>query len=314
VTDTPDSLQIPGTEQTPGTEQIPGTERISDRYRELDAWPLEGAAHAMWEGQMDAVAAVRPALAAIVAAVEAAVPRLAAGGRLVYCGAGTSGRIGVQDGAELPPTFDWPESRLVLLMAGGEAAFTRSIENAEDDRAAAETAVAVNGIGENDVVLCVAASGNTPFTTAAVAAARTRGALTIGLANSGGGTLLMAAEHRILVETGPEVIAGSTRMKAGTAQKVVLNLFSTLVMVRLGRVHQGLMVDMLARNAKLRARAIRMLRHLTGRDDAAIEAALAATNGRVKPAVLVLHGLASDQAEACLEANGGRLRDALASL
>ena len=263
---------------------------------------------------MDAVAAVRGALPSIAAAAAAAVPLLSRGGRLVYCGAGTSGRIGVQDGAELPPTFDWPEDRLVLLMAGGETAFTRAIENAEDDRTAARAAVAANHVGPNDVVIGIAASGNTPFTVEAIVAARESGALTVGVANSPGGAVLAASAHPILVETGAEAIAGSTRMKAGTAQKAVLNLFSTLVMVQLGRVHAGLMVDMLARNAKLRDRAVRMLRHLTGRDDAAIRAALSEAGGRVKTAVLILHGLRRPQAEALLDECGGSLRTALARL
>ncbi|MCX7380531.1 MAG: N-acetylmuramic acid 6-phosphate etherase [Alphaproteobacteria bacterium] len=291
---------------------LPGTETLDPRYTHLDTWPPSARIEAMWEGQMAAVAAVRPALPAIAAASAAAATRLAAGGRLVYAGAGTSGRIGVQDGAELPPTFDWPVERIVMLMAGGAAAFTRSIENAEDDGAAAEAAVAEHGIGANDVVLGVAASGSTPFTTAAIRAARARGALTIGISNSAGGTLLAAAEHAILAETGAEVVAGSTRMKAGTAQKVVLNLFSTEVMIALGRVHQGLMVDMLAKNAKLRQRAIRMLRTLTGAPDAALEAALATADGNVKIAVLVLQGLDRTAAEALLTVHGGHLRAALA--
>jgi N-acetylmuramic acid 6-phosphate etherase len=294
--------------------RLPATETISERFRDLDSWSPAAALQALWEGQMDAVAAVRPALPALAAAAEAAADRLSRGGRLVYCGAGTSGRIGVQDGAELPPTFNWPEHRLVLLMAGGDSAFTRAIENAEDDRAAATAAIAAHVVGADDVVLGIAASGGTPFTVAAITAAGAAGALTIGVANSAGGALLDAAKHPILVETGPEAIAGSTRMKAGTAQKVVLNLFSTLVMVRLGRVHDGLMVDMLARNAKLRDRAARMLHHLTGRDDAAIRDALARADGRVKTAVLILRGLDRAAADALLERAGGTLRAALALL
>ncbi len=306
----PDSASRPAS--TAGA--LPGTEAVSPRFRDLDEWPAATILEAFWDGQMEAVAAVRAALPAIAAAAGAAVPRLARGGRLVYCGAGTSGRIGVQDGAELPPTFDWPENRLVLLMAGGAGAFTRAIENAEDDRAAAQAAIAEHRVGPDDVALGIAASGSTPFTVAAVAAARNAGALTIGIANSPGSALLDASEHPILAATGAEAIAGSTRMKAGTAQKVILNLFSSLVMVQLGRVHQGLMVDMLARNAKLRERAVRMLRHLTGRDDDALRAALAACGNRVKPAVLVLHGLTPEHADTLLARHGGRLRAALAQL
>jgi len=296
----------------PPLSPLPATEAISDRYRDLDAWASEAVLDALWEGQLAAVATVRPALPALAAAAEAAVPLLARGGRLVYCGAGTSGRIGVQDGAELPPTFDWPQDRLVLLMAGGDAAFTRSIENAEDDREAGIRRIGEHSVGVDDVVLGIAASGSTPFTAACLEEAGRRGALTIGIANSPGGAVLAAATHRILVETGAEAVAGSTRMKAGTAQKVVLNLFSTLVMVRLGRVYQGTMVDMLARNEKLRLRAIRMLRHLTGCDETAARATLDHTGGRVKPAVLVVRGLDVKAADEALRRHGGSLRAALA--
>ena len=292
---------------------LPATEAINPRYRDIDAWEPLAALQAMWEAQMAAAAAVQPALPALAAAASAAAARLAhPQGRLVYAGAGTSGRIGVQDGAELPPTFDWPQHRLVLLIAGGDQAFTRSIENAEDNREAGAQAIADHAIGTNDVVVATAASGSTPYTTAVIAAARARGALTIGLANSPGGTLLAAAEHPILVETGAEAIAGSTRMKAGTAQKIVLNLLSSQIMIQLGRVHLGLMVDMQAKNEKLRHRAVRMLRHLTGEpDEARLREALAAADNKVKTAVLIVHGLNRQEAEALLSRTGNRLRLAL---
>ncbi len=294
--------------------ELPATETILARYADLDAWPPGDMLAAMWEAQLAAVAAVRPALPAIEAACVAASARLAITGRLVMVGAGTSGRIGAQDGAELSPTFNWPQTRLLLLMAGGDIAFTKSVENAEDDRDAAIAAIATHGVGPDDVVIGLAASGSTPFTTAAIIAARAAGALTIGMSNAAGGALLTAAEHPILVETGGEVIAGSTRMKAGTAQKVVLNLLSSTVMVLLGHVHRGLMVDMQAKNAKLKLRAIRMLRTLTGCDETAATAALAATDGRIKPAVLVVHGLDAGAADAALAKHSGRLRRALGEI
>ena len=291
--------------------ELPATETILPRYADLDAWPPSDMLAAMWEAQLAAVAAVRPALPAIEAACVDAAARLATSGRLVMVGAGTSGRIGAQDGAELPPTFNWPQERLLLLMAGGDIAFTKSVENAEDDRDAAIAAILTHQVGQNDVVIGLAASGSTPFTTAAIIAARTAGALTIGMSNAAGGALLVEAEHAILVETGGEVIAGSTRMKAGTAQKVVLNLLSSTVMVLLGHVHRGLMVDMQAKNAKLRLRAVRMLRALTDCGDDAATAALAVTDGRIKPAVLVVYGLDATAATQALARHSGVLRRAL---
>jgi N-acetylmuramic acid 6-phosphate etherase len=294
--------------------RLPGTEISSARYDGIESWSPTAILSALWESQLAAVASVQAALPAIAAAAEACALLLPQGGRLVYAGAGTSGRVGAQDGAELPPTFGWPTERLVLLIAGGEAALTRAIENAEDDEDAARTAVRQHHIGERDVVIGIAASGGTPFTLACLQESGARGACTIALANSPDGAILKAARFPILVETGAEAIAGSTRLKAGTAQKVVLNLLSTLVMIRLGHVHRGLMVDMQARNEKLRGRAERMLAQLTGAEPEAIAAALAATSGRVKPAVLVLHGLDADQAEAALGRHGGMLRAALAEI
>lgn len=295
--------------------RLPATEAASARTADLDAWDNATVLEALWEGQMAAVSAVRPALPAIERAADAAAPLLAAGGRLVYAGAGTSGRIGVQDGAELPPTFDWPEDRLVLLMAGGDSALTRAIENAEDRQDLARAAITAHRVGgPSDVVIGIAASGATPFTLACVQEAARRGALTIGVANSAGAPLLAACAHPILVETGAEPIAGSTRLKAGTSQKVVLNLLSTLLMVRLGHVYRGMMVDMQARNAKLRHRAVRMLQALTGQEPEPVRQALERAGGKVKLAALILEGQDRGEAESLLERHGGRLRDALAEL
>jgi len=293
---------------------FPATEGFDPRMDSLDSWAAPVILDALWEGQMSAVAALRPALPALAAAAEAAVPRLASGGRLVYAGAGTSGRLGVQDGAELTPTFDWPPERLVLLLAGGRDALLGAIENAEDDCGAAHAAIAAHAIGPADVLVALAASGATPYTVACAEAARARGTLTIGIANTPGAPLLLAADHAILIETGPEAIAGSTRMKAGTAQKATLTMLATLLMVRLGRVWRGRMVDMQARNDKLRRRALRMLHDLAGADELAAARALEAAGGSVKTAVLIHHGLDRPAAQALLAAHGGHLRAALGSL
>jgi N-acetylmuramic acid 6-phosphate etherase len=293
--------------------RLPATEATSARHDMLDAWDVPSILASLWEGQLAAIAALGPALPALGRAVEAAVERLGAGGRLAYAGAGTSGRIAVQDAVELVPTFDWPEDRLLLLMAGGEAALLRSVENAEDRADLAAAAVADHALGTGDVLVAIAASGMTKFTVATVRTARTRGALTIGIANSAHTPLLDAAEFPVAIETGAEAIAGSTRMKAGTAQKAALNLFSTAVMVRLGHVYRGEMVDMLARNAKLRARAVRMLRGLTGCAEVEAHAALKAAHGKVKVAVLIVRGMQPAEAEALLARHAGNLRATLAA-
>lgn len=287
------------------------TESVDPRFADLDAWPTARALKAMWEGQAEAIEAVRRALPQITHAAEAAADRLSGNGRLIYTGAGTSGRIAVQDGAELPPTFGWPEERLVFAMAGGEAALLNSVEGAEDDAADGAAQMALAAAGPADVVIGVAASGSTPFTLAAIAEARRRGALTIGLANNQGAPLLDAAQCPVLLDTGSEVLAGSTRMKAGTAQKTALNLISTAVMIRLGRVYKGLMVDMQLSNAKLRKRAEKMVAELAGCGEAESAAALAVSGGRIKSAVLVAMGRGAAEAEAALAANGGNLRRAL---
>jgi N-acetylmuramic acid 6-phosphate etherase len=265
----------------------------------------------MWEGQLEAVAAVRRALPQITHAADAAAERLGGSGRLIYAGAGTSGRIAVQDGAELGPTFGWPAVQLVFAMAGGEAALLNSVEGAEDDAADGAAQMAQAMTGPADVVIGVAASGATPFTLAAITEARRRGALTIGLANNPGAPLLDAAEFSVLLDTGSEVLAGSTRMKAGTAQKTALNLISTAIMIRLGRVYKGQMVDMQLSNAKLRKRAVTMVAGLAGCGQAEAAAALAASGGRIKAAVLVAMGRSVGEAEALLAASGGDLRRSL---
>ncbi|MDP3737718.1 MAG: N-acetylmuramic acid 6-phosphate etherase [Hyphomonadaceae bacterium] len=290
------------------------TEDVSPRFLDLDLWETIDGLKALHEGQMEAVAAVKPALPAIAAAVDAAVPRLRRGGRLVYVGAGTSGRIAVQDGAELLPTFNWPSEQVVFAIAGGERALLRAVENAEDSGADGAAAMELNKVGADDVVLGVAASGNTPFTVAALKAARESGALTVGIANNAGSQVLAASEHPILIETGAEAVAGSTRMKAGTAQKVVLNLFSTMAMVRMGRVYRGLMVDMRPTNEKLRRRAVQMVATLTGCAEEVAAGVVAKSGGDVKLAVLFARGLESDAAKVLLAKHDGNLRHALAEI
>jgi len=287
------------------------TERVSPRYSDIDLWEPGDILDALIESQMAAVAAVRPALPAIERAAEAMQARLSGDGRLIYVGAGTSGRLAVQDGAELVPTFNWPQDRLLLLMAGGKEALLHSVEGAEDEIDQAARLVRHHRIGAADVVIAVAASGTTPFTVSCMREAKRRGAFAIGIANNRSTPLLIEADCPIWLDTGPEPIAGSTRMKAGTAQRVALNLLSTLLMIRLGRVHEGLMVDVQAINAKLIGRSENILRRLSGRSEKEVREALQSAGGNVKKAMLILHGCTAEKADALLEQAGGRLRTAL---
>jgi N-acetylmuramic acid 6-phosphate etherase len=291
-----------------------GTERASPRYSDIDLWEPSDIAEAMIEGQFTAVAAVRAARLALVGAALAAEERLRNGGRLVYVGAGTSGRLAVQDGAELIPTFSWPQDRLLLLMAGGRDALLRSVEGAEDAVDQAVRLVQQHEIGGDDVLIAVAASGTTPFTLACLKEARRRGALTVGVANNRDTPILEEADHAIWLDTGAEPIAGSTRMKAGTAQRITLNVFSSLVMILLGRVYDGLMVDLQAVNQKLVRRSESILKKLTGRSSEQARAALRQANGNLKVAVLLLHGCDVKDAANVLERAGGQLRAALAAI
>jgi N-acetylmuramic acid 6-phosphate etherase len=288
------------------------TEHFSARFQDLDTWPSLDVLSAFYEGQLSAVAAVKPSLPAIAAAAEEAVGRLRRGGRLVYAGAGTSGRIGVQDGTELPPTFNWPDDRVVYLIAGGVGAIMQAVENAEDSVEEGIEGIRRNNIGPNDVVIGIAASGRTPFTIAALEEAAARGAQTIGVSNNPDAPILEACSHPILADTGEEVIAGSTRMKAGTAQKIILNLLSSLIMVRMNRVYRGLMVNMRATNAKLRRRSEIMVMQITDCDEATATDAILEAGGDLKTAVLIAMGASPSEARGALERNGDNLRKALA--
>ena len=290
------------------------TEQFSPRFLDLDAWSTNEMIASMYEGQLAAAAAVQGALGSIAAAVDDAVPALRRGGRIVYVGAGTSGRIGVQDGTELPPTYGWPADRLIFAMAGGLGALVESVEGAEDNEGAGAQAMVDAGIGADDVVIGVAASGTTPYTIGALRAAGEVGAITIAIANNPGAPLLEVARHPILVETGPEVIAGSTRMKAGTTQKIVLNLFSTAVMVRLGRVYRGLMVHMRASNVKLKRRAERMVREIVGCAPGDAARFVEQADGDVKTAILLGFGLDPAEAARALARHDGNLRSAIGEL
>jgi N-acetylmuramic acid 6-phosphate etherase len=305
VTDEPSGLQQGGHAATSwhegGHAATPAgldgleTERVDPRYASIDRASVTELASLMNEADASVPAAVRAALPQIVPAIEAVAQRMRDGGRLLYVGAGTPGRLGVLDASECPPTFSTPPGLVRGLIAGGDAAMFTT-----------------EGVGPADSVVGITASGRTPYVLAAIEEARRRGALTVGLSCNAGTALSAASEHGIEVVVGPEVVAGSTRLKAGTAQKLVLNMFSTIAMVQLGKTYGNLMVDLGATNAKLRERAIRMVRAVTGASRERAEEALEASGMRVKLAILHLElGLDAAEAEDRLAAAGGRLRDVL---
>jgi N-acetylmuramic acid 6-phosphate etherase len=291
---------------------LSSTESASPRFADIEHWSSLDLVDGMIESQFTAIAAVRTAAPLLARAIDAASARLADGGRLIYAGAGTSGRIAAQDAAELPPTFNWPYERAVPVMAGGEPALLRAAEGAEDDREAAKQALVDLGVGPRDVVVALAASGRTPFAIAALDHARQVGALAIGIFNNPGSRLGEAADIPVLLETGPEFVAGSTRMKAGTAQKAALNVLSTGVMIRLGFVYRGKMVEMRPTNVKLQERAVKMVAELTDSSEETARQTLATTGGSIKLAtIMLLKSLTREEAEATVARARGNLRDAL---
>ena len=288
------------------------TETPDQRHADLDLYPTSELVAVLVDDQFNAVSAVRAAAASLTAAVSAAVPRIEAGGRLIYVGAGTSGRLGVLDSVELYPTFSWPHERALALLAGGIDAMFVAVEGAEDDRA--QGAADLRGInpGPNDVVLLLAASGGTPYVLGALRAAREAGALTVGFANNTDAPVAHEAEIGITLDTGSEVISGSTRLKAGTSQKIALNTFSSALMVRLNKIYGNLMVDLKPTNAKLVLRAVRLTMFATGADEQAARAALEQCDFHVKVAIVALTRKTSiGQARQLLEAARGSVRQAL---
>ena len=257
-----------------------------------------------------AVSAVIPEL---TKAVDAAVEAVRGGGRVHYFGAGTSGRLATLDAAELLPTFHVPDGLVVAHHAGGTEALLRAVENVEDsEEGGARDAAAVTG---QDLVVGLAASGSTPYVAGALKAARAAGATTVLVTSNPDAPLAPLADVVVAADTGPEVIAGSTRLKAGTAQKMILNAFSTTLMIKLGRTWSNLMVDLVATNKKLRGRMLRILAEATGAEEAACEAALAEAEGELKPALVhLLTGTPIPAARAALEAAHGRVATALAEL
>ena len=289
------------------------TETPSTLHQNLDEYSVIDLVNAFANDQLDAVNAVRNAAKEIAAAITAAMPRMESNGRLVYVGAGTSGRLGLLDSVELYPTFSWPQSRAVALLAGGKQAVYEAIEGAEDNVEQGAADIIAAGVNANDVVLLIAASGATPYVLGALRAARKLGALTIGFANNVGAPVTREAEFGITLDTGSEIISGSTRLKAGTAQKIALNTFSSTVMVRLNKVHGNLMVDVKPTNAKLVRRSINLTMLVTGADEATARTILDAAQFRVKVAIVAItRRISVTEAQAILDKAHGSIRRAVA--
>lgn len=284
----------------------PVTERRDERHADIDLRSTLELVTLMNEEDARVADAVREAAAELAAAIDAIVERLAGGGRLVYVGAGTSGRLAVVDAAECAPTFGLVDGRVLAIPVPDGSA--------EDDEAAGAAAIAAAEVGPADAVVALSASGSTPYTLGAVRGAVEAGALTVAVICVRGSELGQVADHEVVAETGPEVIVGSTRLKAGTAQKLVLNTISTVSMIRLGRTYGNLMVDVVASNAKLLARARRAVALATEVSDAAIDEALEAADGDPKVAILsLLTGLPVADARSRLDAASGSIRRALES-
>ncbi|QTX04079.1 N-acetylmuramic acid 6-phosphate etherase [Agromyces archimandritae] len=288
------------------------TEASDERYRDLDLLPLDSVLSAMNEAEMSVPLAVRGEIPRIAAAIRAISAGLKGGGRLIYIGAGTSGRLGVLDASECPPTFSSDPTQVVGLIAGGDLALRNAIEGAEDDADAGAATVLGLQLTQADTVVGIAASGRTPYVLGAIAAATQAGATTVGISNNSGSELSSLVDYPIEVEVGPEVLTGSTRLKAGSAQKQVLNMISTATMVQLGKTYGNLMVDVSASNDKLRQRALNLVKTITGRSDDVAEAALAEADGSVKvAAVAIVNDCSTDDARVLLDRHDGNLRAAL---
>ncbi|MDQ2872203.1 MAG: N-acetylmuramic acid 6-phosphate etherase [Candidatus Eremiobacteraeota bacterium] len=290
---------------------LPQTEAVNPQTSGLDRRSTVDLVQLLAAEQREAVDAVVAQSAAIAVAVDEIAKRLRVGGRLHYVGAGTSGRLGFLDASEMPPTFGTPPSLVCGHIAGGITALTRAIEGAEDDGDSG--ALEIDGhVQAGDAVVGISASGGAPFVLRAIDAARAAGAWTLGVANSPDAPLLRAADLGIVLLTGAEPLTGSTRLKAGTSQKVLLNTISTAAMVRLGKVYDNLMVDMVATNNKLHARARRLVERIAQVDPERSQALLDASDGRVKVAVVMAkHGIDAAGARALLESHGGDLRASL---
>ena len=291
------------------------TEALHRNAEGLDIQAPDAILSYLADAQIEAAKAVRRATPAIAKAAEIIASRLNSGGKLAYAAAGSSGLMALADALELPGTFGIQRERIAILIAGGDEAFKTLAGGPEDDVDEAAAAIANAGIGKGDCLIAISASGSTPYAVKAIEEARRLGAATIAIANNKDTPLLKLADVAILLETPPEVIAGSTRMGAGTAQKIALNMLSTLAAIHLGHVHDGYMVNLTADNIKLRDRAARIVAAISGRDRQDAARLLEMSGGVVKTAILLAAGAANaDAAEKILEGTGQKLRPALSAI
>lgn len=293
------------------TQQV--TEFISNRYKELDIWPSEKILSCLLEDQKNAVNSLNNIITDIEKAALNAYTQLSSNhlSRLVYIGSGTSGRICVQDGAELYPTFGWPINRVSYLIAGGKKALFEAIENAEDNVDQAQEDMQSLNITANDVIIAVSASGSTPYTVECCKVALEQKCSIIGISSNVNAKLFAYSTHPLFTNTGPEPVAGSTRMNAGTAQKICLNMLSTLIMIKMGCVYDGMMVEFKLTNEKLKLRACKVLQHITQCDHDEAVKALDECNGDIKLAVLIIKGIIFEDAKVILANCNNNLREAL---
>lgn len=289
-----------------------GTESVNPATAELDRMTTLEMVRVINAEDMRVAMAVQAELPQIAKAIDLIAARLREGGRLIYIGAGTSGRLGVLDASECPPTFSVPEDLVIGLIAGGDGALRRSIEAAEDKPEYGKADLQKVGLCEKDVVVGLAASGRTPYVLGGLAYARSMGAGTVGVACNRPAEISAVAEISILAVVGAEVLSGSTRLKSGTAQKMVLNMLSTGVMIRLGKTYGNLMVDLKSTNDKLRIRARGLVQRVSGADEAAAQRALEACAWEVKTAIVVLmRKMTPEEARAKLAERRGMLREVL---
>ena len=288
------------------------TEQVDEKFALLDVMTVGELLQVMNESDTEVPKAITQVLPTIKIVIDGVIDRMLQGGRLIYMGAGTSGRLGVLDAAELGPTFSVAPTEVIAFIAGGDVALRQAVEAAEDNSELSVAELKKINLTAQDIVIGIAASGRTPYVISALKYANEIGALSVGLTSNPGSEITKVAQHAIAVDTGPELLAGSTRLKSGTAQKLVLNMISTITMIRLGKTFGNLMVDLQITNEKLMDRAVRIIQNATGADRGTSSTALEDSGHRVKVAILmILLHVDATEAEVRLKTASNHIRQAL---